>query len=303
MVKPRARFAASDLVTFAAVARSGGIRRGAEVLGVPRSTVSRQLAALERALGGKLVARTTRRFALTELGTALAEHCTRLEEVLDGVERVAARSASEPTGTLRIATSPIIGEELLPPVIAEYLMRFPKVRVDVQVDVGFVDLRRSSVDVAVRTGPLQDASDLFATRLGTSPKGVYASRAYLKKHGVPASPADLAEHECILIGGRGDATWSFRGRGSESYVEVRERLAVDSPALARSVCAAGGGIVRLPSLYAAAFVERGELVPVLERFWQSTVLYAVHAAGQPAPPKIRAFIQSVRVAMVRRLER
>jgi DNA-binding transcriptional LysR family regulator len=302
MAKARARFAASDLVTFAAVARTGGIRRAAEALAVPRSTVSRQLAALERALGGKLVARSTRRFALTELGAALAEQCARLEDVLDGVERVAARSASEPAGTLRIATSPIIGEELLPHVIADYLARFPKVRVDVQLGVGFVDLRRSTIDLAVRTGPLQDASDLFATRLGTSLKGVYASRDYLETHGVPASPAELAEHECILIGSR-DAKWSFRGRGGESYVEVRERLVVDSPALARNACAAGAGIVRLPSLYAAALVERDELVPVLERFWQSTVLYAVHASGQPAPPKIRAFIEIVRAAMAQRLER
>jgi DNA-binding transcriptional LysR family regulator len=303
MPKPGARFTASDLVMFGAVARAGGIRRAAELLGVPRSTVSRQLAALERALGGRLVTRSTRRFALTELGAALAEQCARLDDVLDSAERVAARSASEPTGTLRLVTSPVIGEELLPQVIADYLVRFPKVRVEAQLAVGFVDLRRSGIDVAVRTGPLQDASDLYATRLGLSLKGHYASRGYLKARGAPASPAELAAHDCIVVGSRRDARWSFRGRGGESFVEVSQRFVVDSPALARSACAAGAGIARLPSLYAAAQVERGALVPVLEKFWERTVVYAVHASGQPAPPKIRAFIELVREAMARRLDR
>jgi DNA-binding transcriptional LysR family regulator len=303
MPKPRERFTASDLVTFAAVARAGGIRRAAEALGVPRSTVSRQLAALERALGGRLVTRSTRRFVLTELGAALAEQCARLDDVIAAVERVAARSANEPTGTLRLAASPIIGEELLPGVVADYLARFPKVRVEVQLEVGFVDLRRSTIDVAVRTGPLQDASDLFASRLGTSLKGHYASRAYLKARGTPVTPIELAQHDCIVVGARRDAKWSFRGRSGEVIVDAPDRLATDSYALARAACIAGAGIARLPSLYAAPHVERGALVPVLERFWQRTVLFAVHAAGQPAPPKIRAFVDLVRDAMARRLER
>jgi DNA-binding transcriptional LysR family regulator len=298
-----AKLSASDLVTFGAIARTGGIRRSAELLGVPRSTVSRQLAALERALGGRLVTRSTRRFALTELGAALAEQCARLDDVLEGVERVAARSATEPTGTLRLAASPIIGDELLPGVIADYLARFPAVRIEAHIAVGFVDLRRGGIDLAVRTGPLQDASDLFATRLGTSLKGHYASRAYLKARGTPNSPAELAHHDCIVIGGRRDRQWSFRGRSGEVYVDVADRLVADSYALARAACVAGAGIARLPSLYAAPFVETGALVPVLERTWQRMTLYAVHASGQPAPPKIRAFVELARAAMAGRLER
>ena len=296
------RITASDLVVFAAVARAGGIRRAAELLAIPRSTVSRQLAELERALGGRLVTRSTRRFTLTELGTAVAEQGARLQDILDGVARITSRTATEPTGTLRLAASPVIGEELLPGVLAEYLARYPAVRVEVQLAVAFSDLRRSGIDLALRTGPLEDASDLYATRLGTSLKGHYASRAYLKARGAPASPAELARHECIVIGGRRDATWSFRDRQGEVHVEVPDRLAVDSYALARTACAAGAGIARLPSLYAAQLVERGALVPVLERFWPRTTLFAVHAAGQPAPPKIRAFVEFARAAHRRQLD-
>lgn len=287
---------------FAAVARAGGVRRGAEALDLPRSTVSRQLAGLERALGGRLVTRSTRRFALTELGAALLEQCNRLQDVLDSVERVAASSASEPTGTLRIATSPIIGEELLPDVIADYLARFPNVRIELRLANEFVDLRRAGFDVAVRTGPLQDASDLFATRLGTSLKGHYASPGYLEARGAPVTPAQLAQHDCIVVATKPHATWSFRDRGGETLVEVTGRLVADSYHLARRACIAGVGIARLPSLYAATHVEEGTLVPVLERFWDRTVLYVVHAAGKPAPPKIRALIDLTRKAMARRLD-
>ncbi len=303
MPKPRERLAAQDLVVFAAVANAGGIRRGAEALDLPRSTVSRHLEGLERALGGRLVTRSTRRFALTELGVQLIEHCARLQGVLDAVRQIAAHAASEPTGTLRVATSQIIGEELLPAVIAEYLGRFAKVSVEVRIANEFVDLRRAGLDVAVRTGPLRDASDLFATRLGGSVKGCYASPAYVKARGVPVTPAELAQHDCIVVAAKPHGTWSFRGRQGESYADVTGRLAVDSYALARRACVEGVGITGLPGLYAAPYLETGALVPVLDRFWPRTELYAVHASGQPAPPKIRAFIELARKSMAGRLER
>jgi DNA-binding transcriptional LysR family regulator len=295
------RLEPQDLVVFAAVARAGGVRRGADVLDLPRSTVSRQLASLEATLGGQLVSRSTRRFAITELGAALLEQCARLQDVLDAVTQVAARSAREPSGTLRIASSQIISEELLPDVIATYLERFPAINVEVKVSNDFVDLRRAGIDLSVRTGPLKDASDLFATRLGASLKGHYASRAYLKAHGTPETPAELAQHACIVVGTRPQSSWSFRGRQGDLYVDVTGRLVVDNYALARRACVGGVGIARLPSLYAAPHAD--DLVPVLERFWERTVLYAVHASGQPAPPKIRAFIDLLKHAMTNRLER
>jgi DNA-binding transcriptional LysR family regulator len=290
-----------DMLTFAAVARQGGVRRGAEALGIPRSTVSRRLVRLERALGGRLVARSTRQFALTDLGQRLAEQCTRLEEVVAATEAILERDAREPSGTLCVAASPIIGEEFLTPVVAEYLRRWPRVRMNVRLSVEFVDLRKAGVDVAVRTGPLQDASDLFAIKLGTSLKGHYASRSYLKSHRPPESPEELAEHDCIVIGGKQTSVWTFRGRRGELQVPVSGSLRVDSYRLARSAAAAGVGVARLPSLFAEPLVRTGELVAVLEDYWEKTIIYAVHAAGQPAPPKIRAFVEILQRSMKRAL--
>lgn len=290
------------MLVFAAVARAGGVRRGAEALGIPRSTASRHLATLERSVAARLVARSTRRFVLTEVGRTMLEQCTRLEDVMRATEGVVARSASEPTGTLRIATSPILGEDLLPDVLAEYLARYPKVRADVTVAVEFVDLRRAGIDVAVRTGPIEDAGDLYATRLGNSPKGHFVSPSYARKHGIPKNPAALAEHSCIVIGPHREATWTFRFHGKRIHQVVSGVLQTDNYRLARSAAAAGIGVARLPTIFAVALVESGELVPVLEKYSETMVLYAVHASGSPAPPKIRTFIELLRSAFARKLQ-
>ena len=293
----RPKVSPDDMLTFAAVARAGGVRSGAVALGIPRSTVSRQLATLEEKLGARLISRSTRRFSLTEAGDRLVEQCARLEEVLKSTDEVLSHAAKEPTGTLRVAASPIVGEEFFPEVLAVYLRSFPQMTVEVALSVDFVDLRRAGFDLAVRTGPLQEAGDLYATRLGTSLKGHYASPGYLKARGAPLSPDELTSHDCITVGGPSKTAWAFRVGAAEKHVVVKGSLKVDSYRLARSAAAAGVGIARIPNVFATELVRDGSLVPVLERYWQRTVIFAVHASGQPAPPKIRAFIEVLRTVM------
>src|SRR5438132_11111145 len=175
----------ADLLVFAAIARAGGVRRGALALGLPRSTVSQKLADRETALGGQLVARSSRSFAVTELGEALLPKCAELEALLDSTAELADRSAREPEGTLRVSASPVWGEEFLPPVIAKYMRRFPRMRLEVRLSNEQVDLRRGPFDLAVRAAPLQAATDLYATRLASSSKGHYASEKYLDARGTP----------------------------------------------------------------------------------------------------------------------
>jgi DNA-binding transcriptional LysR family regulator len=295
----RSTLAPAEMLTFAAVAREGGVRAGALALGIPRSTVSRQLAQLEKQLEGRLVSRSTRKFALTDLGQRLAEQCGRLEEVLRSTDEILAHAAREPTGVLKVAASPVVGEEFLPEVLTEYLRRCPRVGIEVHLSVDFVNLRRGGFDLAVRTGPLEDASELFATRLGTSLKGLYASEAYLAKNGTPQTPADLAAHDCITVDAGKSLAWGFPNpRGGQTHVAVQGRVKVDSYRLARSAAVAGLGIARIPSTFAHATTG---LVPLLERYWPKADLFAVHGAGHPAPPKIRIFIEVLRAALKRQL--
>lgn len=286
---------------LAAVAREAGIRAGAARLGLPRSTVSRRLAELEAQVGARLIVRTSRRFRITDLGRALVEQAARIEELVRASEQLIRRSATEPTGTLRVAVAPLLGEALLPGVLADYLARYPKVKIELELAPEYLDLRRASVDIALRQGPLADAADLFATRLGTSVTGCYAHPRYLAARGTPRRLADLAEHDCIVVGDRG-AAWSFVDRRGARTIQVAPRVQVNDFRIALAVAASGGGVVRLARFYAAPHVATGALVPVLEPRWPRVPVFAVHTSVSPAPPKIRAFIDLARQAAARVLE-
>ena len=286
------------LLLLAAIAREGGIRAGAGKLGLPRSTVSRRLAELERRVGARLVVRTSRRFRVTDLGRALVEQAGRIEELVRASEQLVRRSATEPAGTLRVAAAPLLGEVLLPQVIAGYLARHPRMRVELHLASEYLDLRRSGIDLALRQGPLADATDLFAVRLGTSVTGCYAHPRYLAR-GAPQRLADLAAHDCIVVGD-GGATWSFRERRGDVAIDVPARVRVNDYRIAGALAAAGAGIARLAQFYASERVAAGALAPVLEARWPRVSV--VHTSVSPAPPKIRAFIELARQAAARVLD-
>lgn len=280
------------LLVLASLAENGGVRRAAAKLGVPRSTISRWLAQLEEEAGAPLVVRTARRFALTDLGVALAERATRLASVLDESEDLVRRSKAEPTGTLRIAAAPVLGEDVLPEIVSALALRHPRLVIDARLSVEYVDLRRDA-DIALRASSVEDATDLFAVRLGTSTTGCYASPSYLRANGTPQTPAELSSHACILVSARN--SWRMK----DDVVPVNGRVRVDNFRLARSLAASGAGIVWVARTFAQPLVDEGALVPILERHWSKTPIFAVHASGSPPPPKIRAFIDLAKVAVRR----
>lgn len=280
----------SAMTTFAAIARARGVRGAAALLGMPRSTVSRRLAELEEQVGAPLVVRTSRRFGLTELGHALLAPCEELEDLMRRSDDLVRRATDEPSGRLRVSASPAIGTVLLPDVIAELVRRYPRLSVDVSLSVDHADLRRGHVDVALRAGLLDDASDLFATRLGANIAGCWASPAYTARRGVPRVPADLADHECVVVGMKSQATWSFRKGSREERIEVTGRARVDTSPLALELAVRGVGIVRAATPLAGPFVSSGALVPILEPYWIDTVFHAVHGGPHPPPPKVRVFL-------------
>jgi DNA-binding transcriptional LysR family regulator len=287
------------LIVLAAVVREGGVRAGATALKLPRSTVSRQLAELEAQIGARLIARTSRRFRITDLGRALAEQAGRIEEVMRASERLIRRAATEPAGSLRVAVAPLLAETLFPEMLTAYLARYPSMRVELQIAADYVDLRRGSFDLALRQGLPAEAGDLFATRLGTSITGCYGHPRYLAARGTPHRLAELASHDCIVIG---DPSWLFRDRQGETRVAVPFRIRLNDFRVGRALAAAGGGLIRLPRFYAQPLVDTGELAPVLESRWPRVPVFAVHTSVSPAPPKIRAFIELAREAAARVLE-
>jgi DNA-binding transcriptional LysR family regulator len=285
------------MLLLAALASSGGVRKASGTLGMPRSTISRRLAQLEEEIGAPLVVRTARRFELTDLGAALASRAEQLASVLQESEALVRRERTEPSGTLRIAGAPVLGEDVLPAIVSELVRRYPRLTVEARLSVEYVDLRRDA-DVALRAAGLEDASDMFATRLGTSTTGFFASPDYLESHGTPRTPAELAtSHDCILVANR--AKWRARAGTRDETVTVNGRVRVDSFRLARALAVRGAGIVACAKVFARPHVQAGDLVPILEKHWVDTPIFAVHARGSPPPPKIRAFIDMAKIEVAK----
>ncbi len=299
-MKRRAQLDPQAMLVFATLARSGGIRKAARELGVPRSTLSRKLSELEAQVGAPLVVRTARRFALTDVGVALAMRSEQLEVLLRESSKLVSDASSEPIGTLRVAVAPVLGEEILAPILAELTAHHPRLSIDARLSVSYVDLRRGAVDVALRAATLEDASDVFATRLGSAVSGCYASPSYLAKHKAPTRPSDLAAHNCILVGA-GPDQWTFGTGSNEVSVRVVGRLRVDSFRIAREAAACGAGILRVADVFADPLVRAGLLVPILERHRRAVPIYAVHAGANPPPPRVRVFIEAARKAVAQAL--
>ncbi len=282
-----------DMLVFTEVVAAGGITAAAARLGLRKSTVSRRLSALEERLGTRLLERNTRRLRLTEPGREYHAHCARLVAEAREVNRAVSESRGTPRGTLRLATSSLLGE-LLTPVIAEFLLRHPAVRVEVSLAHGHVDLLAEPYDVALRTGPLVDSS-LVARRLGYVRTGYYASPAYLGQRGTPGSPEELAGHECVLVAEPGtDEVWFFTGPRGARTVPVAGRLQVPSVRAGHAAARAGLGLVRLPTVLVAEDVRAGLLVPVLEAVTPPGLpISAVFPSSRQVPPKVRAFLDTL----------
>lgn len=286
--------ALDDMALFAALARHGGIRKAAAELETQPSTVSRRLTALEKRLGVRLATRSSRRFVLTEAGATYYEECRRLVELAQQADAKVGSSA-QPRGLLRIAASPLVGDEVLPPAISVYLRRFPETSVEVQVSPEYVDLVRQGLDLAIRAGPLDDSSELYAQRLGDSMTGIFASPEYLRRHKEPTTLEELQHHDCIRVGSaRGTTSWLFSTPDGDERVAVSGRLAVNSFRMAREAGVRGDGLLRMASFFVAADVEAGRLVPVLSRFWPRITIFVVSSGGRLAPARVRAFTEVLR---------
>jgi DNA-binding transcriptional LysR family regulator len=177
----------NDMLVFAAVGRSGSITRAGKALGLPKSTVSRRVAALEERLGNRLFLTAARKLVLTDAGQILLERCQRLADEADDALAFASELTDQPTGTLRVTMPPDLGQFLMAGPIATFAARYPRLSLKVDESQRFVDLATERVDVALRTGSLPDSS-LVARPLVSLTMGVFASPAYLARTSTPRTP-------------------------------------------------------------------------------------------------------------------
>ncbi|WP_448954439.1 LysR substrate-binding domain-containing protein [Labrys neptuniae] len=283
-----------SLWVFLRVVERGSFTAAASRLGLPLSTVSRRISALEEDLGVRLLNRTTRRVSLTEAGRDFYERCSLAEEILEEADLTVRALRTEPEGTLRVVVPYALGLIALEPALAEFRRRFPKIRLALTFDNHPLDLVEHGFDVALRTGVLPDSS-YVARRLGRSRARLLASPAYLDRAGRPTSPQDLSGH-AVLAHGQGEllTTWRLRnGGGSEVEVAVRPILmSNESDTIIRQMLKGAG--IALVSTRLMANRAGGEPFEIVLPDWhraEDAEVWALYSKRATRDRKILAFVE------------
>ncbi len=295
--------------TFVRVVEAGSFSAVAKEAGATQSAISKQVAALERTLGVKLLSRTTRSLALTEDGERYFEQVRRLVAEIAEAESTLRRGERQLQGWLRVAASVGFGRLKILPVVQRFLAEHPGVKIDLRLHDGFIDLVEQGIDVAVRIGELGDSS-LVARRVGTTQRALVATRAYLRNlpRGLkpPREPGDLLRHNCIVYTELATRNaWSFTAGpgadaevGSTQVVRVEGNLQTNSSEIARASVLAGMGIGYSPRWLFDAELASGRL-QVLLPDWPAPDLpiHLVSPAQRRHSAKVRAFGDAVAQAL------
>jgi len=275
---------------FAAVADAGSLSAAGRRLGMPLTTVSRHLKALEDELDVRLMTRTTRRLTLTEPGRAYLETCRRVLSELDAAERRLAGEQAEPQGQLALTAPILFGRWHVQPVVSAYLEAYPRTSARMLLVDRVVDLVEEGLDLGVRIGHLPDSS-MRANALGTVRYVCCASPSYLDAAGVPGEPTALAGHRCISFATFSHPDrWAFHGRKPQA-VTVTPRLIVNTAEAAIDAAKAGLGIVRVLSYQAEESLKDGSLRLILEAFEPDPIpVSLIHREDRLPQAKVQSFM-------------
>ncbi|MBT2118363.1 LysR family transcriptional regulator [Dyella sp. LX-66] len=290
----------NELQYFVQVAQARSFTAAGAHFGVPKSSVSRAIAALEQRLGVRLIERTTRSMALTEAGEIYLERCRRVVEEAELADLSIGSMQAAPRGRLRIGAPIAFARFMLGPRLAEFSRRWPELRVQLQITAGESTPQQANLDVLIRPGPLEDSS-LLARPLATIRLGLYASPAYLKGRKAPKTPADLSQLDALItacgpLGQPAEQTMWRLHRGKEvQEVRVEARLSVPDPTINHQLALDGAGVAILAQHGAAQALAKKQLVRVLPAWEPEPVeLFALYPARLNASPKVRALLEFLR---------
>lgn len=286
------------IVTFTAVADAGSISEAARRLGLAKSVVSERLAELERALGARLVQRTTRKLSLTEDGQTFLVRARRiLHETAEAATEIAERRGTL-SGALRLAGPIGFGSLHLGPALNPFLAAHPEIALSLDLDDRFVDVAADGYDAVIRHGRIDD-SRLIARRLASSRRVLVASPDYLARHGTPPTLAELERASAILYANRG-ADWRFHTAGSETVLRPRPRLRVNNGIVMRDAALAGLGIALLPTFFVHEQIASGELTRIeIGCEAEGADLYLAYPQNRGTSAKIAALVDWLRKAFGR----
>jgi DNA-binding transcriptional LysR family regulator len=306
---------ADDLLLFARVAESGSFSRAAERVGLPKSTVSRRLAALEKRLGERLLLRTTRKLTITDFGQGVLDHARALADEVDGALAFALSRQARPSGKLRVTMPGDFASVALEQPLAAFIARYPDISLEVDLSPRRVDLIGENFDLAIRMGTLGDDAQLAARPLARFTLGLYAAPSLIAAHGEPPHPDALHDLPALMILARsGDpVAWQLTPRaaapiaapgaagistGGRHVVLPAHRTLANSPDMLIRLARHGAGIAAVNDFFAEPYVRRGELRRVLADWCLPDIAaWAVFPGRRLMPAKTRLFIDMLLAAL------
>lgn len=286
----------NDTLIFVKVVEQGSFTAAARLLGQPKTTVSRKVQELEERLGARLLHRTTRRLGLTEAGSVYYEHCQRIARELEQAESAVSQLQSGPRGWLRFTVPYSVGINWIAPLLGQFQAQYPEIRVDMHLGNEMLDLISGETDLALRVGTLPD-SNLIARKLGSLRTQVFASPAYIQRHGEPRHPDELQYHRTLAVRKQHQSqnnrfVWSLAEDGGQMQeFAVNPLLVANDTAALNSMLVAGEGLMLSSDVMAKPFIESGMLRRVLAGWTGPDYDFsAVFAGGGMVSPKVRAFV-------------
>jgi len=282
--------AISDLEIFARVARTGNMSAAGREMGLSPAVISKRISQLEERLGARLFQRTTRQLMLTETGAGYFKRVVDILSLCEEAEDFVSRRNTKPRGVLKITMPTTFGRLHIAPYLGKFLAAYPDIELDAHLTDRLVDIIREGFDLAIRIGELEDSS-LVARKVASDNRVICAAPAYLEKHGIPESLADLGMHNCLSIGA--PEVWRLEGPNGEEQVRTNGNLRSNSGEFIREAMLAGLGLGLRATWDVGAELKSGRLKVVLPEYRGSShmAIYAVYPCREFMPAKANVFIE------------
>jgi LysR family transcriptional regulator for bpeEF and oprC len=282
----------SAMLTFTAVAEAGSFTKAADVLGLPKATVSQRISGLERHLEVRLLHRTTRALTLTDDGQAYFERCQVILQEIAEVEGALRSSTAKPRGRLRIECLASVARWVIAPKLHEFRRLYPELSVRLGSNDRISHLLEDGIDVAIRGGHLGD-STLIARPVCDVQFGLYASSAYITAAGQPAHPLDLTAHQLLswFGGQRNSFAWRLESAADSCELPAGDGLRFDDPDVAIAACIAGCGICPGSPFAVETWVRAGLLIPILPQWsFPPRPIHLIYPSKKQLSMKVRVFV-------------
>jgi DNA-binding transcriptional LysR family regulator len=279
----------TDMEVFVRAVRCGSLSAAARTMDLTPAAVSYRVDKLESSLGTRLLHRTTRRLTLTEDGSEYLRQAERMINELEKVEASVSRRDEVPQGTLKVTMPASFGRQHIAPVMPKFLKRYPLVRLHMIMSDEMIDIMGQGVDIAVRICELKD-SEFIARKLAPDRRVVCASPDYLKRCGTPKTPADLANHNCLVMSQQ--PYWAFNGPNGLERVKVSGNFECNNGEAIREAALSGLGIALKATWDIAGAIKTERLRVVLDDYPISsdTSVWAVYPSRRNVPAKVTAFV-------------